>query len=254
MDVIVQYFCRFGHLACFTSDVDMFVEVFTTDKKAELFGKLVKYNDTLSTPPTKALGLSISLSKIKQQLLLGDMFKSSASDVEDSCAQMFEMYCKNLPLSKGFDPQESMHGEELLSITCNILVQLFWCTKNVGYLVEAVMVMEFGLSIRRYVSQYKILLLHLYCHFGALSVAHEWYKSLDIKNILAESMLHHILPQMLVSPLWSELNGLLKDYLKFMDDHFRESADLTSLAYHHKNYSKVCILESLLLLETILLN
>ncbi|KAI5408499.1 hypothetical protein KIW84_054370 [Lathyrus oleraceus] len=149
MDVIVQYFCRFGHLACFTSDVDMFVEVFTTDKKAELFGKLVKYNDTLSTPPTKALGLSISLSKIKQQLLLGDMFKSSASDVEDSCAQMFEMYCKNLPLSKGFDPQESMHGEELLSITCNILVQLFWCTKNVGYLVEAVMVMEFGLSIRR---------------------------------------------------------------------------------------------------------
>lgn len=67
-------------------------------------------------------------------------------------------------------------------------------------------------------------------------------------------MLHHILPQMLVSPLWSELNGLLKDYLKFMDDHFRESADLTSLAYHHKNYSKVCILESLLLLVTILLN
>lgn len=66
-------------MACFTSDVEMFVEVFTTDKKAELFGKLVKYNDTLSTPPTKALGLSISLSKIKQQLLLGDMFKSSAS-------------------------------------------------------------------------------------------------------------------------------------------------------------------------------
>ncbi|CAK8566015.1 unnamed protein product [Lathyrus sativus] len=239
MDVIVQYFCRFGHLACFTSDVEMFVEVFTPDKKTELFGKLMKHNDTLSTPPTKALGLSISLSKIKQQLLLGDMFKSSASDVEVSCAHMFEMYCKNLPLSKGFDPQESMHGEELLLITCNILVQLFWRTKNVGYLVEAVMVLEFGLSIRRYVSQYKILLLHLYCHFGALSVAHEWYKSLDIKNILMESMLHHILPQMLLSPLWSELNGLLKDYLKFMDDHFRESADLTSLAYHHKNYSKI---------------
>jgi len=44
---------------------------------------------------------------------------------------------------------------------------------------------------------------------------------------------------MLVSPLWTELNSLLKDYLKFMDDHFRESADLTFLAYHHKNYSKV---------------
>lgn len=239
MDGIVQYFCRFGHLGCFASDVEMFFEVFTTDKKAELSEKLTKINDTLSTPPTKTLGLSISLFKIKQQLLLGDMFNSSANDVEVSCVQMFEMYCKNIPLSKDLDPQESMHGEELLSITCNILVQLFWRTKNVGYLVEAVMVLEFGLSIRRYVSQYKILLLHLYCHFGALSVAHEWYKSLDVKNILMESMLHHILPQMLVSPLWTELNNLLKDYLKFMDDHFRESADLTFLAYHHKNYSKI---------------
>lgn len=58
-----------------------------------------------------------------------------------------------------------------------------------------------------------------------------------------ESILHHILPQMLVSPLWTELNNLLKDYLKFMDDHFRESADLTFLAYRHRNYSKVCILD-----------
>lgn len=46
------------------------------------------------------------------------------SDLEVSCVQMFEMYCKNLPLSKDLDPQESMHGEELLSMICNILVQV----------------------------------------------------------------------------------------------------------------------------------
>ncbi|KHN22789.1 N-terminal acetyltransferase B complex auxiliary subunit NAA25-like [Glycine soja] len=238
MDGIVQYFCWFGHLACFTSDVEMFVEVLTTDKKIELLEKLMKTSVSLSATPTKTLGLSISFFKIKH-LLLGDMSMSSASDLEVFCVQMFEMYCKNLPLSKDLDPQESMHGEELLSMICNILVQLFWRTKNVGYLVEAIMVLEFGLAIQRYVSQYKILLLHLYSHCGALSVAHEWYKSLDVKNILMESILHHILPQMLVSPLWTELNHLLKDYLKFMDDHFRESADLTFLAYRHRNYSKV---------------
>lgn len=66
------------------------------------------------------------------------------------------------------------------------------------------------------------------------------YKSLEVKNILMETVSHHIFPQMLVSPLWNESNGLLRDYLKFMDDHFRESADLTFLAYRHRNYSKVC--------------
>ncbi|XP_048420482.1 N-terminal acetyltransferase B complex auxiliary subunit NAA25-like [Pyrus x bretschneideri] len=54
-----------------------------------------------------------------------------------------------------------------------------------------------------------------------------------------ETVSHHILPQMLVSPLWADLNYLLKDYLRFMDDHLRESADLTFLAYRHRNYSKV---------------
>lgn len=67
------------------------------------------------------------------------------------------------------------------------------------------------------------------------------YKSLDVKNILMETVSHNILPQMLASPLWTDLSNLLKDYLKFMDDHFRESADLTFLAYRHRNYSKVCI-------------
>ena len=61
-----------------------------------------------------------------------------------------------------------------------------------------------------------------------------------MKNILLESVSHHILPQMLVSPLWVDLNDVLKDYLKYMDDHLKESADLTSVAYHHRNYSKVC--------------
>lgn len=64
------------------------------------------------------------------------------------------------------------------------------------------------------------------------------YKSLDVKNIMMETVSHHILPQILVSPLWADLNNLLQDYLKFMDDHMRESADLTFLAYRHRNYSK----------------
>ncbi|KAG6494170.1 hypothetical protein ZIOFF_049189 [Zingiber officinale] len=67
----------------------------------------------------------------------------------------------------------------------------------------------------------------------------ERYCMLEVKNILVETVSHHILPQMLNSPLWSETGDLLSDYLKFMDDHLRESADLTSVAYRHRNYSKV---------------
>lgn len=152
---------------------------------------------------------------------------------------MTQIYCENLPLSKDLDAQESMYGEDLLSMACNLLVQLFWRTRHIGYLVESVMILEFGLTVRRHVSQYKILLLHLYSHWNSLPLAYEWYKTLDVKNILLETVSHHILPQMLASPLWTDSTDILRDYLRFMDDHFRESADLTFLAYRHRSYSKV---------------
>lgn len=43
---------------------------------------------------------------------------------------MVETYCKNLPLSKDLDPQESMYGEELLSMVCNVLVQVPYVTSR----------------------------------------------------------------------------------------------------------------------------
>ncbi|KAK9022397.1 hypothetical protein V6N11_002668 [Hibiscus sabdariffa] len=234
IEALLQYYLRFGHLACFTSDIEAFLQVLSQEKQIEFLEKLMKNSNSLSAVPTKALGQSISL--LKTEELIGNMFRLS---VAGSAVQMAELYCKNLPLSKDLDPQESMHGEELLSIVCNVLVQLFWRTRDLGYFIEAIMVLEFGLTIRRYAWQYKILLLHLYSYFGALSLAYERYKSLDVKNILMETVSHHILPQMLASPLWTDLGNLLKDYLKFMDDHLRESADLTFLAYRHRNYSKV---------------
>ncbi|XP_048226792.1 N-terminal acetyltransferase B complex auxiliary subunit NAA25 isoform X2 [Ricinus communis] len=237
MEALLRYFYKFGHLACCTSDIEVFLQVLTPGKKMELVEKLVKSLDSLTTIPTKVLGQSITVFKIQQ--LIGNLYKLPVIGLEGFAKQMVEMYWKSLPLSKDLDPQESMHGEELLSMACNVLVQLFWLTRNVGYFMEAIMVLEFGLTIRPHVWQYKIFLVHMYSHLGDLSLAYEWYKFLDVKNILMETVSHHIFPYMLPSPLWVDSSNLLKNYLRFMDDHFRESADLTFLAYRHRNYSKV---------------
>ncbi|KAL3616220.1 hypothetical protein CASFOL_039610 [Castilleja foliolosa] len=234
---LMKYYVRFGHLACFTSDIEMFLQALDNDSKSKFMKKLVNEYDASISAPVKALGQSITVFKVKN--LIGDIFVQPVAEIEDMAVQMTEMFCKNLPLSKELDAQESMYGEELLTMASTLLVQLFWRTRDLGYLLESIMILEFGLTIRRYVWQYKILLLHLYSYWNSLPLAYERYKSLDVKNILLETVSYHILPQMLASPLWADSNDLLREYLKFMDDHFRESADLTFLAYRHRNYSKV---------------
>ncbi|KAK9065965.1 hypothetical protein SSX86_015367 [Deinandra increscens subsp. villosa] len=237
MGDLIIYFSRFGHLASFAADVEVFLQTLPSDMKKQLLEKLVKCIDSSSTPSKNVLGQYITFFKIRE--LIGDTFSLPVEDLVGFAVQMTEMYCQNLTLSKDLDVQESMFGEELLSMTCNVLVQLFWRTKHVGYLLEAIMVLELGLTVRRYVWQYKILLLHLYSYWNAPPLAYERYKSLDVKNILLETVSHHIFPQMLTSSLLLDVDDLLKGYLRFMDDHFKESADLTFLAYRHRNYSKV---------------
>ncbi|XP_072997534.1 N-terminal acetyltransferase B complex auxiliary subunit NAA25 isoform X1 [Typha latifolia] len=237
MEALLDYFYRFSHLSCFASDVELFFHMLTQDEKAELLEKFSRISEASSTSPIKKIGQAITNFKVQE--LFGAMFTRSNKEHEDTAIKMVKMFCENLPLSRDLDPQENMHGEELLSMASNILVLLFWRTRNLGYLLEAIFVLEFGLTIRRYVWQYKISLLHLYSYLGALPLAYEWYGTLEVKNILLETLSHHILPQILKSPFWHEAADLVKEYLKFMDDHLREAADLTFLAYRHRNYTKV---------------
>ncbi|KAM3409445.1 hypothetical protein ACQJBY_002013 [Aegilops geniculata] len=236
MEALVNYFHRFGHLSCSSSDVEIYLHMLSGDEITELLDTISRSFDA-SSVSVKALGLTITTFKVQE--LLGTLLSKSTADLQRIAKGMVETFYKNLPLSRDLDPQESMHGEELLSMASNILVQLFWRTRNLGYLLEAVLVLEFGLTVRKHVWQYKITLVHLYSYLGALPLAHRWYVSLEVKNILLESVSHHILPQMLSSPFLQQTASLVKDYLRFMDDHLKESADLTCLAYRHRTYSKV---------------
>ncbi|CAN6351382.1 unnamed protein product [Urochloa humidicola] len=236
MEALVKYFHRFGHLSCSASDVEIYLHMLSGNEISELLDEISGSFDA-STVSVNTLGLTITLFKVQE--LLGTLFTKSTAELQGIAKRMVDTFYKNLSLSNELDPQESMYGEELVSMASSILVQLYWRTRNLGYLLEAILVLEFGLTVRKYVWQYKIMLVHLYSYLGALPLAHKWYITLEVKNILLESVSHHILPQMLNSPFLQHAADLVKDYLKFMDDHLKESADLTCLAYRHRTYSKV---------------
>ncbi|CAM8958542.1 unnamed protein product [Rhodiola kirilowii] len=91
-----------GHLACFASDVEPFLEVLTPDIRIELLDKMRKSFET-SAAPTKMIGMDYRLSI------------------------RFKIYwrCILFCLSQRLGSKENMYGEELLSVASVRLVQLF---------------------------------------------------------------------------------------------------------------------------------
>ncbi|KAF3652347.1 hypothetical protein FXO37_17559 [Capsicum annuum] len=178
LEALVQYFFRFGHLACFASDVEFFLHILDLDKKTQLLEKLMECCESIPTNPRKTLGQHISVFKIQNivgsmvthptngemdmkyrgiegwsgllvevelectralalHLLVGGLtgrivcgvgvgvgsYYLVWSELETIAVKMTQMYCENLPLSKDLDAQESMYGEDLLSMACDLLVQ-----------------------------------------------------------------------------------------------------------------------------------
>lgn len=75
--VILFSLYRFGYLACFASDVEVFLQALPRDKETLLLKKLMETHEPPATMPTKAPGQSLTLLKIQESV--GDFFTLSAS-------------------------------------------------------------------------------------------------------------------------------------------------------------------------------
>ncbi|KAL3691655.1 hypothetical protein R1sor_005306 [Riccia sorocarpa] len=237
-DTIRSFFSRFGFLLSFSSDISEYLEYVDETHRDQLSNDLHEASSQFQNEsPIKQLRRKISAFQVDEQLL--SKGRATNTDLVLRVTKMANLYVESLELSADLDAQESMHGEELLVLATNLLTELFRRTQNMGFLLEAILVLEFGLYTRRYSSQYKLLLIDLYILISAVAPALDWYRTLDVKYILIETISHLILPGLLASTRWADLQGLLKDGIKFYENHQTESADLTILAYNHSTYSKV---------------
>ncbi|KAG6541822.1 hypothetical protein Mapa_016838 [Marchantia paleacea] len=237
-DSIRAFFKRFGALLSFSSDIAGYLHYVDESHRDQLAKDLHEVSTQIQNEsPVKRLRRKISAFQVEEQLM--EKGTATNQDLGSRAVDIANLYIESLELSADLDAQESMHGEELLVLATNILVELFRRTQNMGFLLEAILVLEFGLYARRFSSQYKLLLIDLYTMVSALIPALQWYRTLDVKYILVETISHIMLPGLLSSTRWSDLQNLLKDGTKFYDNHQSESADLTILAYNHSTYSKV---------------
>ncbi|KAH7301648.1 hypothetical protein KP509_23G036000 [Ceratopteris richardii] len=234
---IVDYFKRFGHLASFTTDIQGYLTLIPLDCRDSLLQSLRLCCTEIEGDSSVAL-LRRKISLFQMQLQFSSQ---STSDKGIMCqaVEVTKLYAESVKLSRDLDPQENMWGEELVTLAATFLIQLFLRTRHPGYVVEVIMLLEFGLAIRKHSFPYKTMLISLYSTMVCPSLAFEWFKTMDVKNILVETLSHHILLPLTRSMHWSEFESVLGETLKFHEDCAKEAADLTIVAYKQCNYTKV---------------
>eukprot|EP00850_Spirogloea_muscicola_P000801 SM000003S11046 [mRNA] locus=s3:514453:521818:- [translate_table: standard] len=250
---IVTYFARFGHMVSFASDVKAYALDVEAAEKAWLAEALCSAATsracTAAEQPVRNLRSQVSAFQVQEQLEYTSNLPNDA--LLRHSARLAGLYRESLPLSAELDEKERGHGEELIILSVNCLAerdvvmltvnywQLYCRTRDEGYLLEAILLLEHGLSHRRYSPQYKLMVISLYGSLGATEKAWQWYELLEIKHIMLETMSHLIAPFLLDAGHWKPLESLYNAFTKFHDTHIREAADFTIMAYRHSTYGKV---------------
>ncbi|XP_024531557.1 N-terminal acetyltransferase B complex auxiliary subunit NAA25 isoform X2 [Selaginella moellendorffii] len=229
---ILNYFQRFGHLAGFFSDVKPYLLVLDPRSQEWLVNQLAEDLAALADTAGPVQLLRKEISACQVQEYTGHL----GGDPLEVVRRLVRLYKDNLKYSVNLDPEENILGEEFLVMAASLLVKLFLQTRQSTYFLEAAAVLEFGLHLRRFSSHFKVMLVSLYSSIFATSLAVEWFRTLDVKNILLESASHHILPLLLAAP---HSSALLNDTVKFHDDSQHEVAEMTIMTYRHGNYSKI---------------
>eukprot|EP00850_Spirogloea_muscicola_P000725 SM000003S10970 [mRNA] locus=s3:80893:87083:- [translate_table: standard] len=238
---IVTYFARFGHMVSFASDVKAYALDVEAAEKAWLAEALCSAATsracTAVEQPVRDLRSQVAALQVQEQLEYTSKLADDA--LLRHSARLAGLYRESLPLSAELDEKERGHGEELIILSVNCLAELYCRTRDEGYLLEAILVLEHGLSHRRYSPQYKLMVISLYGSLGATEKAWQWYELLEVKHIMLETMTHHIVPFLLDAGHWKPLESQYNAFTKFHDTHIREAADFTIMAYRHSTYGKV---------------
>ncbi|CAI5983172.1 unnamed protein product [Closterium sp. NIES-64] len=152
------------------------------------------------------------------------------------------LFLEASPLSAALDPREKGHADELLPVSASCLVEVYRRRQpeGVGYLIEAILVLTYGASLRPFSPLFNTMLVSLYGLLGCPSLALASFQRLSAKHIQLDTLTHLVLPYLHQSASLADVSALHADMRAFFNDHvWRDNADVSMEALRRGTFSKV---------------
>lgn len=235
----VSYFNQFGSKPICFSDLKKYLTKSTcNDLKQQISDLDSKLNlDLIENKLEKYRKLS-TFRKIEFY------FKLYTYENEEYILNLIHDYKSLLPLGESLEATENQHGDDFLLLASYILIDNIQFNKyefteiEKNRLLRAIYILEYGLTKSKHNYQFKILLIRLYSLLNCFRRAIFIFDSLEIKNILWESMSYILLYDLYGSGMSKIYSRIMKSLLHYRYLHERETPDLLLLAYRNETFTK----------------
>ena len=186
--------------------------------------------------------------QIVERLSENDEEKDEDMKTFRSASTLVELWRSTLYLNrrtgnKDDDEREVQQGDDLLLLAVRCLghrnenetdVRKMWQRT-----IDALSILEMGLSHSSHNFTFKLYMVHLYASIGAIPRALELYESVRVKNIQTDTLTHHVGDAVFALGFTQEAKKIHGRVVGFHREVFHDTAEYASLAFNQNNVCKV---------------
>ncbi|KAM9338182.1 N-alpha-acetyltransferase 25, NatB auxiliary subunit [Symphorus nematophorus] len=189
LDLMVQFFGKFGDKPCCITDLKIYLHLLSPDQHVQFINRLSEAvplgeqgEEGFAFPEdTKALQRHLCVCQLSRSLGL-----HHSLDVDGKLRLITELkahYRHGLKFGKNALKTELQFSDMYCLMAAHVYIDLWTETGDENMVWQGLGVLQEGLSHSPSNAQFKLLLLLLYCHLGAFEPVVDLYSSLDAKHV-----------------------------------------------------------------------
>ncbi|KAI3650071.1 hypothetical protein MP228_005703 [Amoeboaphelidium protococcarum] len=181
-EAFCQYYEKYGHKTCWFEDIKKYLKIIcdmTSEDQCNLLKKLANDRQTAYTS-VDDITRDVNICKLK-----------CALDLLQLDNGLLQKYQDALVLGKDLEPTVNQFGDEFLVLYCQLLIKDELSLKNVQCCIS---LLKHGLGKSKFNVQFKLQLIRCLLYVGDFDEALSVYNSLDVKNILHDTVGWIIMP------------------------------------------------------------
>ncbi|XP_051972887.1 N-alpha-acetyltransferase 25, NatB auxiliary subunit [Xyrauchen texanus] len=189
LELMFQFFVKFGDKPCCITDLKIFVDLLTPNQHVQFINRLMEAvplgapgEDGVALPAdTRALQRHLCVTQLSR--CLGLQHAPNREGKLDVIKELKAHYHHGLQFGKSCLKTELQYSDMYCLMAAHVYIDLWTETGDQNVLWQSLGMLEEGLAHSPSNAQFKLLLLLLYCRLGAFEPVVDLYSSLDAKHV-----------------------------------------------------------------------
>ncbi|XP_021913632.1 N-alpha-acetyltransferase 25, NatB auxiliary subunit isoform X3 [Zootermopsis nevadensis] len=240
VELFMRYFRNFGDKPCCVSDLKMFLPLLPNNRTKDFIQKV---NETVGLRegelPSSIRRMQQHISSVQLSRCVGCHMDLNVVDKLALASSLLQYYDHGHTFNRDVLQTEFACNDPYALLAAHILYDVWVDTGSSQHIYDAILVLEYALTVSPSNFHIKLLLLRFYTILGAGGAAHRVYELLDVKHMQLDSLGYYHCNHIFVTGQLAATSALYEATLKFFTGNYKDSADHLTFSYKFGSFLKI---------------